>query len=164
MFVKGDMKRYAFLDEHLPGVMQLVKGRILVVSKLDKERLFLVSKELFNTIHSLNVTPYSVGIYFAEVNGEDVSFSFWVADNYVKMGRKLVFVNRYGEEKFLYKRNLNKKHIIKTTGDIKPGDLVVVVNQRKEALGFGRALFSSGNLRDGRLVEHISDKGYFVKH
>ena len=165
MFVKGKISRYKFLDEILPGVTNLFRGKTLLVSKLAKERLYLVSDELYSTFQKMEGNPYSIGFFFAEVDGKNVTFSLGVADKYVKFGRKIVVVNKYGQEKFLYKRNLMGKHIVRFTKDIKKGDLVVVVNKWNDVLGFGESLFSADNLpKEGRAINHISDKGFFVKH
>ena len=164
-FQRVRASEYNWLNKILPKVTKLFYGYNIIVSKTDKEKIYLVSDELYSTFKKMKKRPYSLGFFFAEISDE-VKFSFGVADKYEKFKKRQVVVSRFGEEKFLYKRNLMKKHIVKYTADIKEGNLVVVINQRGDALGFGKALFSCGEefKKEGALVKNISDKGFFVKH
>ena len=76
MFVKGKLARYNFLDGILPGVLQLIKDRTLVVSKLDKERLFLVSKEMYNLIEEMKHTPILQVHFSLKLKGKKLIFHF----------------------------------------------------------------------------------------
>ena len=164
-FMEARPTNYAWLNKILPGVTSLFTGKIILVAKADKEKIYLLSKELYNVYKKMKKHPYSIGFFFAEIS-DVVRFSFGVADKYAKLRKKTIVVAKFGEEKFLYKRNLMKKHVAKFTEDINEGDLVVVVNQKGDVLGFGKALFSARSIskKQGALVKNISDKGFFVKH
>jgi len=164
-FIESRPRNYAWLNKILPGVTRLFDNKKIIVAKTNKEKIYLLSKEVYNVYKKMKKQPYSVGFFFAEIS-DVVRFSLGVADKYTKLRKKTVVVTKFGEEKFLYKRNLMKKHIVKFTDDIKEGDMVVVVNQKGDALGFGKALFSAKDVsrKSGALVKNISDKGFFVKH
>ncbi len=165
-FIEVEKTRYGWLNRLLPGVTRIFEDKIIIVAKAETEKIYLISKEMYHIYKKMEKHPYALGFFFAEVDGDNVKFSLGTADKYAKFKRKAVVVNKFGEEKFLYKRNIMKKHILRFTQDIHQDDLVVVVNKNWEALGFGKALFSSkeGVEQQGALVKHISDKGFFVKH
>ncbi|MCD6576177.1 MAG: hypothetical protein J7K73_03395 [Nanoarchaeota archaeon] len=161
-FVKVDAREFKWLDSILPKVTSLFNDKVLLLK--DGKELYLLTDDVYTSFKKLNKPPEFAGVLFANISDE-VKFSFYVADNYFKFGKRKVIVNKYGEEKFLYKRNLTGKHIISFTNDFSEGDLVLVVNKVGDVLGFGKALFSAKDgIRQGTLIKNVLDKGYFVKH
>lgn len=163
-FLEAEPNKYKWVDKILPGVTGLFENNKILVFEAETEKIYLVPKELYETYKKMKKEPYSIGFLFAEISGEDVKFSFGTAEKYAKLNRKKIIVNKFGEEKFLYKRNLMKKHVVDYTKDIKEGDMVVIVNQKGDSLGFGKSLFSSGETKEGALVKNVLDRGFFVKH
>lgn len=161
-FVKVDAREFRWLDSFLPNVTSLFNGKFLLLK--DGKELYLLTDNVYTSFKKLNKPPEYVGVLFARISDE-VRFSFYVADSYSKFGKRKVIVNKYGEEKFLYKRNLTSKHVINFTNDFSEGDIVLVVNKVGDVLGFGKALFSARDgIKQGTLIKNILDKGYFVKH
>lgn len=166
LFQEKEASKYRWLNKILPGIANLMVGKKVISVKTEKEKVYLVSEEVFQVFKQMKKHPYSLGFFFAEIKDEEVKFSLGAAEKYAKLKRKTIVASKYGEEKFLYNRNLMKKHVVSCTEDVEEGDMVVVVNQSGEALGFGRALFSAKDRikKEGALVKNLSDKGFFVKH
>ena len=166
LFEEKQAAKYRWLNKILPGIANLMIGKKIISVRTDKEKVYLVSEEVFQVFRQMKKHPYSIGFFFVELLEDEVKFSLGTAEKYAKLKRKTIIASKYGEEKFLYNRNLMKKHVVSCTEDIIEGDMVVVVNQQGDALGFGRALFSAKEIakKEGALVKNISDKGFFVKH
>ena len=166
LFQEKQASKYRWLNSILPSVTNLMIGKRIISVKTEKEKVYLVSDEVFQVFRQMKKHPYSLGFFFAEISEEEVKFSLGVAEKYAKLKRRTVVASKYGEEKFLYNRNLMKKHVVSCTQDVVEGDLVIVVNQQGDALGFGRALFSATDKvkKEGALVKNLSDRGFFVKH
>ncbi|MCD6547261.1 MAG: hypothetical protein J7K22_01765 [Nanoarchaeota archaeon] len=165
-YKKEEQSKWFWLNKFLPNVSTVFKDKILIsIKSRDELKLFVVKEGLYNVLKKVKKSPVYVGFPLLTLKNNEPHFSLILAEKYAKANRKRVVVNAFGEEKFLYKRNLMKKHIVSFSKDIKKGDLVVVVNKRNEALGFGKALFSSNEgLPEGRVVNHIIDRGFFIHH
>ena len=156
-------REFKWMDSILPGVTKLFSGKVVLYDE-ESKKVFLASKGVYNVLSKLHIPVEWIGVFFAEV-GEEIKFGFYVAEKYSKFGKKRVVVTKFGEEKFLYRRNLTKKYISSFSNDISKGDIVVVTNKFNEALGFGKAMFSSEEgIKEGTLVKNILDRGFFVKH
>ena len=166
LFEEKQASKYRWLNNIVPGIANLMIGKRIISVKTDKEKVYIVSEDVFQVFRQMKKHPYSIGFFFVEIKEEEVKFSLGTAEKYAKLKRKTIIASKYGEEKFLYNRNLMKKHVVSCTEDIVEGDMVVVVNQQGDALGFGRALFSAKDIakKEGALVKNLSDKGFFVKH
>ena len=127
-----------------------LEGVLVCIGK----KVFLVDRRLWMITKGINrqykVTPYAVGTEIGTVEKEfEPSIELaGVLSGYT--GAKTV-INEEGEKLFTYGRDVFEQNIV----DGKEKGMRIVINNKKEVLGFG--------FFDGNMLNNVVDKGFYLR-
>ena len=113
---------------------------------------FLVSAELAKRIKT-TIQPQHIGLYLGKLTEKSARPSLELLQMLAKTEAKKATVNSKGAWLFICKRPALKESILKV--DAQPNELVLVINERKECLGYG--LFT------GPEIKNYFDIGDFLR-
>jgi ribosome biogenesis protein Nip4 len=74
-----------------------------------------------------------------------------------------VVVDEKTEWLFICGRDIFKQGVIRLQGSRRKGDYTLVLNRRRECLGFGKILFDLSGEREGAVISNIFDLGDFLR-
>ena len=152
MRVVNKRERYMITEFLLQFTVDVhdLEGVLVCIGK----KVFLVDKGLWKIAKEINrkykVTPYAVGTEIGTVeNGFEPSIELaGVLSGYT--GAKTV-INEEGEKLFTYGRDVFEQNIV----DGKEDGMRIVINNKKEVLGFG--------FFDGNMLNNVVDKGFYLR-
>jgi ribosome biogenesis protein Nip4 len=92
---------------------------------------------------------------------------FFPSFNLLRMiaGKKAneVIVDKKTEWLFICGRDIFRQGITEVMGSKRKGDYTLILNQHGECLGFGKVLCNLDKVKDGVVIENISDIGDFLR-
>ena len=142
-YMNSDDTRLLFRDKQI----LIVHGR--------RQEAYLVSSSLFRLYQSLKDWrhPYFLGLFLGEIRGDILQPSLHVCHRLSvnPVEKTTVVVTPQGEQKFLYGKDLEQKHLQKQPEGGTVGSEVLVSNQLGEALGYG-------------LLERVTEENLVLKN
>lgn len=151
------ISKLEYFGESVPE--NVLKGYDLYILEITRREVFLVKRDLSSLIEIFK--PYAVGITFGELKGNVFMISLaggYLISKYAT--KKRVFLDREGSIKFIYGEGLEGPDIEDWDEDIEDNDVVLVLSENGEFLGFGRAKVK--NLRVVS-VENVIDIGWYLR-
>ncbi|MBR9677755.1 MAG: hypothetical protein GOU97_00450 [Nanoarchaeota archaeon] len=143
------------LEEFEKDIEKVCQNKILLMQSGSRKEVFLLSKELYKTYEKLGKNVYMTGFYMGEIRKKfKVSIEFGEKLAQVNTTRR-IWINRKGEQRFLYGRNINKEYVTRKD-EIKEDQKVLILNQNNDYLGLG-ILRRSGD------VKNVLDKGWYLR-
>jgi ribosome biogenesis protein Nip4 len=150
---KVNKKEKKMIREYLLQVkvdVSMLEGVPVVIGK----KVFLVEEEVLrvaeDVVREARVVPYALGTEIGTIQ-KGFEPSIELAQIIAGYTDAKVVVTEEGEKLFSYGRDVFLQNIVEggTVGD------KVVVNERKEVLGFG--------FYDGEMLKNVVDKGFYVR-
>ena len=114
---------------------------------------YLVSAELAKTLKKVRLPPLAAGLYLGRQNVKTAKPGLDLLQMLAKTDAKRVWLNDKGAWLFVCRRPALKESI--TRAGAKPGELVLVLTERDECIGYG--------LFDGKQVKNYYDIGDFLR-
>ncbi len=142
-----------FLKENFEDVK--IEGEIYALEG-ERIELFAVSEGVLKILERMPKHPFCVGFYLGEVKRGRFFPSLQLIVNYGKFGKRKVFVREKGEILFTMGRDVLEESVLREEGDIREGDVVFILNEKRECLGMGR--------REGNIYKNILDVGWYIRH
>ncbi|MHA1750835.1 MAG: NIP7 pre-PUA domain-containing protein [Candidatus Helarchaeota archaeon] len=144
----------------------LIKSNIFLINTKIKKEIFLIPKnnyEIFLKFKNYRV-PYYLGIYFGDLKNESLFFSLNSLQVINNLTTKKIMVNKQGELKFIYGKNLQKKHIIKIFSNFNPLDKMIIINNKNEVLGLGKTIYPINiKFNNNIKIKNIIDIGWYLR-
>jgi ribosome biogenesis protein Nip4 len=146
------------------GAFEFFKGKSLMIQENGGKTVCLVPSEL-ETI--MQMQPYLAGLAIGELKKQFVP-SMAGADLFARAGKRNEFyitVNENAEKLVLYGRDVMGESIVEASGMLDENELVIILNNRFEAIGIGRTRFAGRSLlQKGRVtVTTVADAGYYLR-
>jgi len=151
------ISKLEYFGEDVPK--NVLVGHDMYVLEIFRREVHLVKRELSKAIEVFK--PYSAGITFGELKGR--TFMLSLAGGYLVARyatRKRVMLDKEGSIKFIYGEDVEGPDIDDWDEDIEDNDVVIVLSDKGEFLGFGKAIVR--NLRVIK-VENIVDIGWYLR-
>lgn len=114
---------------------------------------YLVDEKTYKILSSSNIRPYYAGIYLGRDTNESFIPSFFLLD-ILKKSSKKAMINEKASWLFVCGRDVLSEGIIKKD-EAKEMDYLLVLNERKEVLGYGQWA------RNG--IHNLLDRGDFLR-
>jgi 60S ribosome subunit biogenesis protein NIP7 len=152
MKVVNKRERYIIAEYFLQFTVDIndLEGVLVCIGK----KVFLVDRRLWKVAKGINreygVTPYAVGTEIGTV-GEGFEPSIELAGILVEYTGAKTVINEKGEKLFTYGRDVFEQNIV----DGKEEGMRIVINNKKEVLGFG--------FFDGNMLNNVVDKGFYLR-
>jgi len=139
-------------------VKQFTKEQVKELDSVEKigRKYFFVKDELKALKDKIDLEPFSVGLLIGELKDNKFVPSLALLDILCKYSDTKVYLNKKGQEMFLYGRDVFEENIIK--GSKKDG-VVLVQNENDENLGYGELIIKSKK----KLLKNILDKGDYLR-
>jgi ribosome biogenesis protein Nip4 len=153
-------------EEKLPGISRLTNEKRVIFSHGKTKEVFLVSDELFKNYERIKPRhPYSMGLFMGEQT-RTFNPSLSTAAEYVtKVSGNKIIVNKKAEQHFLYGNNLEKQMLLSISPNLKKSSIVVVCNERGEALGLGVLTVNPEEAQPGKLfVRNIKNISAYLRN
>lgn len=177
LFLSDAMRRYytskeeenevlKLADEKLPGSSNLAKDKRVIFSHGKTKEVFLVSDELFKSYERIKPRhPYSLGFFFGEQT-RTFNPSLSTASEYAKsFSSNKITITQKAEQHFLYGNNLEKQMLLSISPGLKKSSIVVVCNERGEALGLGVLTVNPEEAQPGKLfVRNIKNISAYLRN
>ena len=119
---------------------------------LDDSLKRLISKDLFYA-----------GTYLGKTKRGKFFPSFNLLRMIAEEKANKVIVDKKTEWLFICGRDIFKQGITEVMGSKRKGDYTLILNQHGECLGFGKILCNLDKVKDGVVIENISDIGDFLR-
>ena len=139
-------------------VKQFTKEQVKELDSVEKigRKYFFVKDELKALKNKIDLEPFSAGLPIGELKDNKFVPSLALLDTLCKYSDNKVYLNKKGQEMFLYGRDVFEENIIK--GSKKDG-VVLVQNENDENLGYGELIIKSKK----KLLKNILDKGDYLR-
>lgn len=146
------------------GAFEFFKGKQLMIREDGSKTVCLVSEEL-EAIGKMQ--PYLAGLAIGELK-KQFAPSIAGADLFARSGKKSKFyitVNENAEKLVLYGRDVMGESIVEASEMLDENELVIMLNDRLEAIGIGRTKFAGRSLlQKGRItVTTLADAGCYLR-
>jgi len=111
--------------------------------------------------------PFAMGLAIGELKKEFVP-SVAGADLFARSGKRndhYIVVNENAEKLILYGRDVMGDSIVKAPKMLDENELVIILNERQEAIGVGRTRFAGRSLlQKGKItITTLADAGYYLR-
>jgi 60S ribosome subunit biogenesis protein NIP7 len=132
-----------------------------------KDKEFLIKdKEIFlinNKEFIIRNNPISAGIKVCKVS-KHLHPSLEILQLFVdNNASRIVMINDHAEQLFLYGRDIFGSSII-MHDNFNTGDEVIIINKYKDALGLGRAMYASNNIKQDKVtITNLIDLGVYLR-
>lgn len=146
------------------GAFEFFKGKQFMIREDGSKTVSLVSEEL-EAIEKMQ--PYLAGLAIGELKKQFVP-SIAGADLFARCGKRSEFyitVNENAEKLVLYGRDVMGESIVEASEMLDENELVIMLNDRLEAIGIGRTRFAGRSLlQKGRItVTTLADAGCYLR-
>jgi len=131
------------MNKLISFVKELTKAEVKELNSSERigRKYFYMSKELKELKDSINLEPYSAGIFLGELKNNKFMPSIALLDILANYTDKKLFINEKGQTMFLYGK------------DVFPEN-----NEKNEVLGYGELK------KDKKIIlKHILDRGDFLR-
>jgi ribosome biogenesis protein Nip4 len=150
----------AFISEE--AINRLLEKNHLLLGKGRRTEVFVVSPPLLKLYEQVQPKhPYFIGLFLGELKKGELLPSLHVLhylSNNINPAAKIVTTPN-GEQRFLYGRSLESHEFVShdlSSKELKP---IIVVNDKKEGLGFGHLGKSGAKVH----VKHRLDLGWYLR-
>ena len=150
------------------GVFDFFKDKLLLVSEENgaSRRVCVVPAD-FEQAMAEAPQPYFAGLVIGDLKKQYVP-SVAGADLFARVGAINEFyitVSENAEKLILYGRDVMGDSIVKASEELQENELVIFLNERREAIGVGRTRFSGKLiLQKGRItISTVADAGYYLR-
>lgn len=146
------------------GAFEFFKGKPLMVREDDGKTVYLVPGELEAMVE---MQPYIMGLAIGELKKQFVP-TMAGADLFARSGKRnefYIMINENAEKLVLYGRDIMGESIVEVSDMLDENELVIILNERLEAIGIGRTRFAGRSLlQKGRItVTTLNDAGYYLR-
>jgi predicted RNA-binding protein (TIGR00451 family) len=146
------------------GVFEFFNGKSLMIQENGKKTVCLVPGDLEELAE---MQPFAMGLAIGELKKEFVP-SVAGADLFARSGKRndyYVVVNENAEKLILYGRDVMGNSIVKAPEMLDENELVIILNERQEAIGVGRTRFAGRSLlQKGKItITTLADAGYYLR-
>ena len=146
------------------GVFEFFNGMSLVIQENGKKTVCLVPDDLeeFTAMR-----PFAMGLAIGDLKKEFVP-SVAGADLFSRSGKRndyYVVVNENAEKLILYGRDVLGDSIVMASELLDENELVIMLNEKLEAIGIGRTRFAGKSLlQKGKItITTLADAGYYLR-
>lgn len=146
------------------GAFEFFKDKLLMIQENGSKKVCLVpgDREVI-----MQTQPYLAGLAIGEMKKQFVP-SMAGADLFARAGKRNEFyitVNENAEKLVLYGRDVMGESIVEASGMLGENELVIILNDRLEAIGIGRTRFAGRSLlQKGKVtVTTLMDAGYYLR-
>jgi ribosome biogenesis protein Nip4 len=128
----------------------------------EKGRYFFLSQKLAAKVQK---DFFYAGMYLGKAKAGKFFPSFNLLRRLSTSGARSVIVDRKAAWLFVCGRDVFAKSIETLRGETRKGEIVLVLNDRLDCLGFGKALINLDSIAEGNQVaiQNISDIGDFLR-
>jgi 60S ribosome subunit biogenesis protein NIP7 len=147
------------------GAFEFFKDKSLTIRESNGKKIVcLVPSELEGLAA---MQPFSMGLAIGELKKEFVP-SMAGADLFARSGKRnrfYIMVNENAEKLILYGRDIMGNSIVEASEMLDENELVVILNDRREAIGIGRTRFAGRSLlqKERITVTTVADAGYYLR-
>jgi 60S ribosome subunit biogenesis protein NIP7 len=149
------------------GVFDFFKDRSILINEiktLNIREVHFLSNEMEKI--ALWKQPSYAGLLIGELK-KSFSLSMQGADLISKVSKQFpyIIVNETAEKSILYGKNVYSKSIISTSGAINENQVVIILNQKQEAIAIGKTRFGINFLlqNDKIAVTTMTDAGLYLR-
>jgi len=125
-----------------------------------QKRYFLLNENLKKLIAK---DFFFAGTYLGKAKNGKFFPSFNLLEMIVKKKANKIIVDEKTAWLFICGRDIFKRGITKVVGSKRKGDYTLILNWRRECLGFGKILRNLDEEKEGVVVKNISDIGDFLR-
>jgi len=145
------------MNKLISFVKELTKAEVKELNSSERigRKYFYMSKELKELKDSINLEPYSAGIFLGELKNNKFMPSIALLDILANYTDKKLFINEKGQTMFLYGKDVFPENFEKCSVD---EGICLVLNEKNEVLGYGELK------KDKKIIlKHILDRGDFLR-
>src|SRR5919108_3627859 len=149
------------------GVFDFFKDKSILLKEIKSRNIrevYFLSNEIEKI--ALLQQPLYAGLMIGELK-KHFSLSMQGADLVSKISKQFpyIIVNESAEKSILYGKNVYSRSIISTSRTINENEVVIILNQKKEAIAIGKTRFGDNLLlQNGKIVvTTIVDAGLYLR-
>jgi ribosome biogenesis protein Nip4 len=149
------------------GVFDFFKNKSILIKEIKTRNIrevYFLSNEIEKI--ALNEQPSYAGLMIGELK-KNFSLSMQGADLISKVSKQFpyIIVNETAEKSTLYGKNVYSRSIISTSSAINENEVVIILNQKREAIAIGKTRFGESLLlqNDKIAVTTMIDAGLYLR-
>jgi 60S ribosome subunit biogenesis protein NIP7 len=150
------------------GVFDFFKDKFVLIKEIKNcniREVYFLSSEIEKIV--LLKQPLHAGLMIGQLK-KQFSLSIEGADLVSKISKQFpyVIVNEEAEKSILYGKNVYSRSIISISNMIDENEVVIILNQKREAIAIGKTRFANGLLlRDDKVaVTTVIDAGSYLRN